>query len=104
MLAVAEERLLERNPAARLRLYWHEINDHSYAICTSGMIAKAQDAGNIRLGDTLADDQIWDHLRLLHVQPAPPFRLDPYQKGEVPPPPEVAPEVLPWEDGNCRDT
>jgi type I restriction enzyme M protein len=60
MLSVAEERLLERNPDARLRLYGQEHNDESYAICKSDMIAKGQDAANIRLGDTLADDQFWD--------------------------------------------
>ena len=60
MLSVAEERLLERNPEARLRLYGQEINDQSYAICKSDMIAKGQDAANIRLGDTLADDLFWD--------------------------------------------
>jgi type I restriction enzyme M protein len=60
MLSVAEERLLERNPDARLRLYGQEHNDQSYAICKSDMLAKGQDAGNIRLGDTLADDQFWD--------------------------------------------
>ncbi|MGJ7442197.1 type I restriction-modification system subunit M [Aquipuribacter sp. MA13-6] len=56
MLSVAEERLLDRNPDARLRLYGQEINDQSYAICKSDMIAKGQDASNIRLGDTLAED------------------------------------------------
>ena len=60
MLSVAEERLLERNPDARLRLYGQEINDQSYAIAKSDMIAKGQDAANIRLGDTLEDDQFWD--------------------------------------------
>ncbi|AXT86257.1 restriction endonuclease subunit M [Aeromicrobium sp. A1-2] len=60
MLSVAEERLLERNPDARLRLYGQEINDQSYAICKSDMIAKGQDASNIRLGDTLADDMFFD--------------------------------------------
>lgn len=60
MLSVAEERLLERNPGARLRLYGQEINDQSYAICKSDMIAKGQDAGNIKLGDTLADDLFFD--------------------------------------------
>lgn len=60
MLSVAEERLLERNPDARLRLYGQEINDQSYAIAKSDMIVKGQDAGNIRLGDTLEDDQFWD--------------------------------------------
>jgi type I restriction enzyme M protein len=56
MLSVAEERILELNPEARLTLYGQEINDQSYAICKSDMIVKGQDAGNIRLGDTLADD------------------------------------------------
>jgi type I restriction enzyme M protein len=60
MLSVAEERLLERNPDARLRLYGQEINDQSYAICKSDMIAKGQNANNIRLGDTLADDLFFD--------------------------------------------
>ena len=56
MLSVAEEHLKTRNPDARLGLYGQEINDQSYAICKSDMIAKGQDAGNIQLGDTLADD------------------------------------------------
>ncbi|UZJ24518.1 type I restriction-modification system subunit M [Rhodococcus antarcticus] len=56
MLSVAEERLLEMNPQARLVMFGQEINDQSYAICKSDMIAKGQDATNIRLGDTLADD------------------------------------------------
>lgn len=57
MLSVAEERLLERNPNARLALYGQEINDQSYAICKSDMLAKGQDATNIQLGDTLIDDK-----------------------------------------------
>ncbi|MFE9790879.1 N-6 DNA methylase [Streptomyces goshikiensis] len=60
MLSVAEERLLERNSQARLRLYGQEINDLSYAICKSDMIGKGQEVSNIRLGDTLADDKFFD--------------------------------------------
>lgn len=56
MLSVAEDQLLAKNPNARLRLYGQEINDQSYAICKSDMIAKGQDATNIRLGDTLQND------------------------------------------------
>lgn len=51
---------LHRLPAGRLRLYGQELNDQSYAICKSDMIAKGQDASNIRLGDTLADDLFAD--------------------------------------------
>lgn len=43
-----------------MRLYGQEINDQSYAICKSDMIAKGQDAGNIKLGDTTADDLFFD--------------------------------------------
>lgn len=60
MLSVAEERLLERNPEARLRLYGQELNDESYAICKSDMLAKGQEVDNIKLGDTLAGDLFWD--------------------------------------------
>ncbi|MEQ7848984.1 type I restriction-modification system subunit M [Nocardioides kribbensis] len=56
MLSVADEHLKTRNPDARLNLYGQEINDQSYAICKSDMIAKGQNATNIKRGDTLADD------------------------------------------------
>jgi len=75
MLSVAEERLLERNPDARLRLYGQEINDQSYAICKSDMIVKGQDAGNIRLGDTLTDDQFFDRT-FDFCMSNPPFGID----------------------------
>lgn len=81
MLSVAEEHLTGtaehtgRNPDARLRLYGQEINPQSYAICKSDMIAKGQDASNIRLGDTLADDlfagQTFDY-----VLSNPPYGVD----------------------------
>jgi type I restriction enzyme M protein len=60
MLSVADERLHERNPNARLSLYGQEINPESYAICKSDMIAKGQDIGNIRRGDTLIDDKFYN--------------------------------------------
>lgn len=60
MLSIAEEHLREENPDARLSLFGQEINDQSYAICKSDMIGKGQDVGNIRLGDTLSDDQFAD--------------------------------------------
>ena len=37
-------------------MFGQEINDQSYAICKSDMIAKGQNPANVRLGDTLADD------------------------------------------------
>jgi len=55
-LSVADEHLKSQNPDARLTLFGQEINDQSYAICKSDMIAKGQDPANIKLGDTLAED------------------------------------------------
>lgn len=66
MLSVAEDHLIGSpekpglNPDARLVMFGQEINDQSYAICKSDMIAKGQDATNIRLGDTLAEDLFAD--------------------------------------------
>lgn len=57
MLTIAEDHLLVRNPTAVMRLYGQEINDQSYAICKSDMIAKGQDASNVQLGDTLSNDR-----------------------------------------------
>jgi type I restriction enzyme M protein len=75
MLSVAEERLLERNPDARLRLYGQEINDQSYAICKSDMLVKGQDASDIRVGDTLIDDQFFDRT-FDFCMSNPPFGVD----------------------------
>ena len=57
MLSVAEERLKERNEQATLALFGQEINDQSYAICKSDMLAKGQDASHIQLADTLVEDK-----------------------------------------------
>ncbi|MFI7583157.1 N-6 DNA methylase [Kocuria sp. M1N1S27] len=56
MLSVVEEHVLEHNPEARIVMAGQELNDESYAICKSDMIAKNQDVDAIALGDTLADD------------------------------------------------
>lgn len=57
MLSLADEHLRAQNPDARLTLYGQEINDQSYAICKSDLLAKGQSPDNIKIGDTLADDQ-----------------------------------------------
>ncbi|MDQ1306432.1 MAG: type restriction enzyme protein [Actinomycetota bacterium] len=75
MLTVAEERLHQRNPDARMRLYGQEINDQSYAICKSDMIVKGQDANNIRLGDTLREDLFFDRTFDFGMS-NPPFGVD----------------------------
>lgn len=57
MLSMVEEHLQALNPSARLGLFGQEINDQSYAICKSDLIAKGQAVTNIQLGDTLAEDK-----------------------------------------------
>nr|WP_312448893.1 class I SAM-dependent DNA methyltransferase [Brevundimonas naejangsanensis] len=56
MLSVAEERLTEMNPAARLTMLGQELNPESYAICKADMLIKGQDVANIIFGNTLSDD------------------------------------------------
>jgi len=56
MLSVAEERLTQHNPGARLTMFGQELNDESYAICKADMLIKGQDVGAIIPGNTLSDD------------------------------------------------
>ncbi len=57
MLSVAEEHVRGLNPDAELLLYGQDVNPHSYAMCKSDLLARGQDASNVRLGDTLVDDK-----------------------------------------------
>lgn len=57
MGSVAQEYLKELNPTAELEFFAQEINDESYAICKADILIKGQDAKNIRLGNTLSNDQ-----------------------------------------------
>jgi len=56
MLSVAEERLTEHNPGARLTMFGQELNPESYAICKADMLIKGQDVTNIVFGNTLSED------------------------------------------------
>ncbi|MFV0523319.1 MAG: N-6 DNA methylase, partial [Acidimicrobiales bacterium] len=56
MLSVAEDRLRELNPNARLEVFGQELNDETYAICRSDMMLKGQDASNIASGNSFSDD------------------------------------------------
>ena len=58
MLSVAEEYLAELNPQARLQVFGQELNPESYAICKADMLIKGQDISNIKLGNTLSNDQL----------------------------------------------
>jgi type I restriction enzyme M protein len=56
MLSVAEDRLRELNPAARLVPFGQELNPETYAICRSDMMIKGEDARNIALGNSFSED------------------------------------------------
>lgn len=57
MGTIAQEYITKHNPAAHLEFFAQEINSESYAISKADMLIKGQDARNIRLGNTLSNDQ-----------------------------------------------
>jgi len=57
MGSVAQEYLGILNPTAHLEFFGQEINGESYAICKADLLIKGEDARNIRLGNTLSNDQ-----------------------------------------------
>jgi type I restriction enzyme M protein len=56
MLSVAEDRLRELNPRARLEVFGQELNAETYAICRSDMMLKDQDASHIAFGNSFSED------------------------------------------------
>jgi type I restriction enzyme M protein len=56
MLTEAEHRLLELNPEAKVYLFGQEILKKTWAVCSSDMLIKGQEASNIVFGDTLEVD------------------------------------------------
>ncbi len=56
MLSVAELRVLEMNPQARVVAFGQELNGESYAICKADMLIHGQDVSNILFGNTLSND------------------------------------------------
>jgi type I restriction enzyme M protein len=56
MLSVAEEYLLELNPAAHLVVFGQELNDETYAVCKADMMIKGQTAENIARGNSFSED------------------------------------------------
>lgn len=56
-------------------LHGQELNPESYAICKAEMLIKGQDVSNIKLGDTLADDQLQNSTFDIMLS-NPPFGVD----------------------------
>lgn len=57
-LSCGMEYLYELNEHARLATFGQELNPESYAICKADMLIKGQDISNIKLGNTLSNDQL----------------------------------------------
>lgn len=72
MLSTGYNYIKRQNPTADIRLFGHEINPESYAICLSEMLIKGQDAENICYQDTMKADRFPD-LKMRFVLENPPF-------------------------------
>lgn len=60
MLSESERYIEEHSQGLNIELFGQEYNDESWAICTSDMLIKGEDPGNIIFGDTLGDGKTSD--------------------------------------------
>lgn len=74
-LSSGMEYVLELNPDAVMRTYGQELNPESYAICKADMLIKGQEVNNIKLGNTLSNDQLVAD-KFDYMLSNPPFGVD----------------------------
>jgi type I restriction enzyme M protein len=74
-LSAGMEYVHELNPQAVMRAYGQELNPESYAICKADMLIKGQDVSNIKLGNTLSNDQLYAD-KFDYMLSNPPFGVD----------------------------
>ncbi len=74
-LSAGMEYLHELNPEAVMRGFGQELNPESYAICKADMLIKGQDVTNIKLGNTLSNDQLYAD-KFDYMLSNPPFGVD----------------------------
>ncbi|MCF6314545.1 MAG: type I restriction-modification system subunit M [Verrucomicrobiales bacterium] len=74
-LSSGMEYVHELNPNAVMRAFGQELNPESYAICKADMLIKGQDVSNIKLGNTLSDDQLYAD-KFDYTLSNPPFGVD----------------------------
>ncbi|MGL1892171.1 MAG: type I restriction-modification system subunit M [Spirochaetaceae bacterium] len=74
-LSSGMEYVYELNPKAVMRAFGQELNPESYAICKADMLIKGQDVSNIKLGNTLSDDQLYSD-KFDYMLSNPPFGVD----------------------------
>ncbi len=74
-LSSGMEYVHELNPEAVMRAYGQELNPESYAICKADMLIKGQEVSNIKLGNTLSNDQLYA-TKFDYMLSNPPFGVD----------------------------
>jgi type I restriction enzyme M protein len=74
-LSSGMEYVHELNPKAVMRAYGQELNPESYAICKADMLIKGQEVKNIKLGNTLSNDQLYGE-KYDYMLSNPPFGVD----------------------------
>lgn len=74
-LSSGMEYVHELNPQAVMRAFGQELNPESYAICKADMLIKGQDVTNIKLGNTLSNDQLYAD-KFDYMLSNPPFGVD----------------------------
>ena len=74
-LSSGMEYVHELNPQAVMRAYGQELNPESYAICKADMLIKGQDVSQIKLGNTLSQDQLHAD-KFDYMLSNPPFGVD----------------------------
>ena len=74
-LSSGMEYVFELNPQAVIRAYGQELNPESYAICKADMLIKGQEVQNIKLGNTLSNDQLYSE-KFDYMLSNPPFGVD----------------------------
>ncbi|MCC5835434.1 MAG: SAM-dependent DNA methyltransferase [Opitutales bacterium] len=74
-LSSGMEYVHELNPQAVMRAFGQELNPESYAICKADMLIKGQDVSNIKLGNTLSNDQLYS-IKFDYMLSNPPFGVD----------------------------
>lgn len=74
-LSSGMEYVLQMNSNAVIRAYGQELNPESYAICKADMLIKGQEVNNIKLGNTLSNDQLYAD-KFDYMLSNPPFGVD----------------------------
>ena len=74
-LSSGMEYVYEHNQLAVMRAFGQELNPESYAICKADMLIKGQDVSNIKLGNTLSNDQLYAD-KFDYMLSNPPFGVD----------------------------